>query len=703
MLKRTINKSYLLILLIIFICSLSIFIICGYHSAKTPHSFLPEIPPVLTKNVAFSPNNIYFNNQYYSISIDIYGRVIIKSISGQTIISNISYFSSLENEREKWGLENVKVQKLNDSSFNILGNGSENSIVNILFNTHSQSSRLDIKINTLYKSKSLVNRESLVIDFGVPLSKVFLKNRKIDSSNFESEYWLQQEGVRFGTNESSALIYHTPEVSSLQLKTEKQLLFVNLDFYKDHPYVKMLDKEGDNEKWIDLSESSYSSGMEHSNSFSISLGNISPIIPRLMLVPYGYRAGYVFTEHADGGNIKKQRAAYFGSEDIKYAKDAIGGFVGNKIPVTKSVFYFGSEDTLGEAIIEKNGNKLLLNFLDELYKTGYYDICLHTPEDKNSNSINLQDAIEFMKNRYNTVSWIDHGFYNGSNKEASVAMGFDSTSEYFAANFWKKNQTSYFWSPSIELIAEKNKVSVTDELFKLNFYNAYVNLWRHYLSTKDLKNLSFFKAVNLLFERHSFSFELNNLQSNKNNSLPTPLYWQNPTRTDFIYSWSTYNVNHYNNLSNNKITQEKKQIDNLIQNRGVFIDHEYCVRDVGPNNVIINDNGKLTINPYFNKLLAALDMKRNQGELYLTTIKDLMNYWISLKNISFGYLPDNEIKIFNHNTIPVKGLSLVVNAKNILVDGQIPSIKHLSDELIFWFDIPANSQKTIILNSCKVE
>jgi hypothetical protein len=694
MVKRT---KFALLLFIFLFGSLCIFMISGYETAKKPTSFLPQIPSNIEKNIILSSNKLRIVNENYSLIIDSLGKVNVRSAHGQTIVSSISYFSALENERENWGLKKILVSKLNDSTLNIHGNGPNHSVVNVSFITHRFLPEINVKINTFYKYKSIVDHEALVIGFNVPLSKVYLKNRKIDSTNFESEYWLQQEGVRFGANESSALIYHTPNVSSLQLKTDSRLLFVNLDFYKDHPYVKMLDEKGSEDKWIDLSKSKYLRGSERNNSFTISLGNICPVIPRLMLVPDGYKAGYVFTEHADGGNIKKQRAAYFGSEDITHAQNATGGFVGNKIPVTKSVFYSGPLDSSGEAIIEKNHNTLLLDFLDQLYKTGMYDLCLHTPENYNSNSQTLKEAIRFMKQRYNTVSWIDHGFYNGGNKEASVAEGFDSTSKYFAACYWEKNQTHYFWSPSVELINEKNKVSVTDEFFKLNFYKAYVTLWRHFLSTKDLKTLSFFKAANLLWERKTNKFELNNLQSNLDNSLPTPLYWQHPTRTKLVYLWSTYTVNHYSDLSNDKVIQNEKQINNLIQNRGVFIDHEYCVRDVGPNNVITKKDGKLIINPYFNKYLKILAQKRDEGELDVTTIKDLMDYWISLKSVSFEYSSNNQIKIFNQNNIPVKGLSLVVNANNILIDGQIPSIKRLNNELIFWFDMPPNSEKTIIL------
>jgi len=694
MLKKS---KFLYFLLVILLSSAAVFLSLGYKEAKLPSSFLPKIPSALINNLTLTSEQLQVSNRNYSLKVDAEGKVNIMAANGQTIVSGISYFGALENNKQIWGLKNISVQKLNDSTINIRGYGSNNSIVNISFITNNLLPEIKVRINTLYQEATVINQEALVVDFSQPLSKVYLKNRKIDSTNFEPEYWLQQEGVRFGANETSALVYHTPDVSSLQLNTDNSLLFVNLDYYKDHPYVKMVDEKVSDRNWIDLSNSNYSQGMQRSNSFTITIGNISLVIPRLMLVPYGYEAGYVFTEHADGGNIRTQRAAYFGSEDIANANEATGGFVENKIPVTKSVFYSGPEDSLGEAIKEKNHDTLLLHFLDQIYKTGMYDLCLHTPENSNSNSENLDEAIRFMKTRYNTVSWIDHGFYTGDNKEVSVAEGFNVGSKYFAAGFWEKYQTRYFWSPAVELINEKNKVSVTDEIFKLNFYKAYVSLWQHYISTKDLKKLSFMKSVKLLAERQDNKFELDNLRSEMDNALPTPLFWQHPTRTQLVYSWSTYTVNHYDDLSFEEIRQDEKKVTNLIDNRGVFIDHTYCVRDVGPNNVVIQKDGKLIINPYFNKYLKYLGEKRDQGKLCLTTIKDLMDYWISLKNVSFRYLNNNEIKIFNHNSKPIKGLSLVVNSDKVLINGTVPFMKHTGGETIFWFDIPANGEKTLVL------
>ncbi len=90
---------------------------------------------------------------------------------------------------------------------------------------------------------------------------------------------------------------------------------------------------------------------------------------------------------------------------------------------------------------------------------------------------------------------------------------------------------------------------------------------------------------------------------------------------------------------------------------------------------------------------------RDEGDLHITTIKDLMDYLVLLENISFEYMPDGGIEIYNHNDEPVKGLSLAVHTKNILINGETPSFRHVNDNIIVWFDMPARGQVEMEIQS----
>jgi hypothetical protein len=94
-------------------------------------------------------------------------------------------------------------------------------LVKILLTAHNNIPNIDVNIKTHYSKNTIVRREALVATFDVKVSEVYRKNRQVDVESFDSEYWLQRQGVRFGSGYRSALIYHTPFVSSLQLDTKK--------------------------------------------------------------------------------------------------------------------------------------------------------------------------------------------------------------------------------------------------------------------------------------------------------------------------------------------------------------------------------------------------------------------------------------------------------------------------------------------------
>ena len=99
----------------------------------------------------------------------------------------------------------------------------------------------------------------------------------------------------------------------------------------------------------------------------------------------------------------------------------------------------------------------------------------------------------------------------------------------------------------------------------------------------------------------------------------------------------------------------------LKADRGFFINHGYYVRNGIHDDILIEKNGELLINPYFDEMLAYMDQLRDEGSLYITTVKDIMNYWLLIENITLDYTPDGSIHIINNNEQPVHGLSLALH------------------------------------------
>jgi len=303
----------------------------------------------------------------------------------------------------------------------------------------------------------------------------------------------------------------------------------------------------------------------------------------------------------------------------------------------------------------------------------------------------LEESIRFMKNRYNTITWIDHGFFYGViNREAFVAEGLDSNSIYYAADLWKKYDTRYFWSPQIEFNRIASHVSIKANIKKFKFYRAYVNLWKNFFSPRELREMNPLQAIKELIRRFPNEYESNSLLPSKGDSYPTPLYWQNPTRTNNFYSWATDFVQKFDFHSHNVVENENIALKKLVNDWGIFISHGYYVQNDDSEMIIKDNKGNFIINHYFDKILELIAQKRDEGELYTTTVRDLLNYWIKLDNVSFEYLPNGEIDIINKNNEPIKGLSIALRTDHIKIEGKTLSNKKVGDDSIFWFDINAN-------------
>lgn len=686
---RLLRNIFKIILLVILLSTLLVITILyhGYRAASIPVSYLPEFKDLNLRSKTYDKKKLEINCSWYKLLVDEFGNVSVTTLDGESILSNLKHYSSYVGATNHWGLKNISVKLCSDSTISIVGEGSFRVMKNISLTVQKNKPELKININTRYSVNTIVNREALVASFAVPVNKVFKKNRQIDSTSLDPEYWLENQGVSFGNKLRSALIYHTPYVSSLQLDTKTNVLFVNLEYDLDHPFIHIPFQENGEGKWDDVSKTSYVAGAERNNSFSIWFGDTHQIVPRIMLVPNGYLAGYVFTEHADGGTLKQNRAAYFGSENISKINDATGGFAGHKIPVTKSIFYTDPGFTSGCSILDTPDSPQFLDFIDQLHKTGDYEICLHTPDDEDASRKILQESIKFMKERFNTSTWIDHRMYSGdSNRESIVADGLNSNSIHFAADLWEQYGTHYFWSPAVEMI---RNYSLIENLKKFRFNEVSENLWKRYFSPEEINNLKLNIAIYEMVKRYLNKGEMNSHLPYKGNAYPTPLFWPYPQTSIKFYSWVTDFSKEVSNLSEKKVNIEEKLLNKLITDRGIFINHGYFARNGSKDNVLINKNGKILINPYFDRILELMANMRDKGDLYITTIKDLLDYWVQIENISFEYLPNGVVTVYNNGIEPIKGLSLAVNAGTVRVNGETPKFRKVDDDIVFWFDISA--------------
>lgn len=693
------NMTSRIVLLLFFAVSLFIlyFVITGYVYAKNHRSYIP----VISGESQFeSSETKELSNQWYKLKATKSGIIQVESLEGEVILSNLSYLYEFENEPNSHYFKNISVNLLNDSVMTIMGSVYDDVLVSISLTVCRNRPKMDIAVKTSYLSYKTVVRESLLAEFIAPVSEVYLKNTDIDFKPLAREYWLDKQGVRFGNGAASALIYHTPGVSSLQLNSRKNLLLVNLDYALDHPFIKIPYQANGAGKWIDKSASQYKPGDERYNSFAMYFGSVPEVLPRFMLVPGGYLAGYIFTEHADGGNLRTHRAAYFGSEDITSPKDAIGGFSGHQIPVTKSVFFDEFDDGLNLQPDNSNSERRYLELLDQLDSLGN-EICLHTPEDGNSTRNSMHKSLRLMKERYDSHTWIDHGMFPGNNnREAFSADGLDSTSSYYAVDLWQENNIRYFWSPAVEAIRfAESRASIKASLKTLSFGILFTEFWGRYNFLKLYSDKNIIEAFFTIIHGSFPLLELNSHRPIMGHSFPTPLYWQNPTYSGQFYSWPTeFDYNGVTRkLDSANVHEEKRHLDRLIEKRGVFFNHGYYVRNSEHDEILALHKGELIVNPYFDSILAYMDKKRDNGDLLLTTVRELLDYRLQVENIVLDFKPDGSIDILNNNHQEVRSLALAVRSdpENINLEGAEYHYKQVDDDTIVWFNIPANTAVSI--------
>ena len=610
-------------------------------------------------------DDLLFKNGFYSFySEPGQNSIHITGVKNESILSSTTFYQLLIEpgthdtlklnssagmpEVKKAG--NMTVITWNDSNLYC------NRYINVYCNPESEE--IKFVIRSVYRKDVQVIRDAIIMEPGQPVQKVFRRNTLMDSQNFQDEYWLNKEGAVFGKAENTFFVYHTPGISSIQLNTLKNQLIINLDFFSDHPFQYFPPRDSMMNEKEDRSCSIFREGEMRENYFSVHAGRPVDFIPRLMLNPDGFLAAHIFTEHADWTDLPTHKAVYFGSSEIAKAKAATGGFIKNHIPVTKSVFYSNPDNVLNNQSRHKSifstpiasirGTEGYLIFLNQLYKAGN-EICLHTPDQFTSSRALIEESCKFMKKNFNTVSWIDHGYNNGpkNNREAFVCDGLNPESPYYAKDIWEKYGLRYFWN---------------------SYYEDFVT------------------ADSLFFD---FNGSLMHPYPGFGDAAPAPLYWKNPTRTGNFYSWMTRDLLEMPNPDSWNFHFSPERLNDYVQQRAIKFEHCYPAGSIaGSGYWKENSDQTIFIDPNFEKALERLASYRDQGLINLTTVRDLLDYWIACEHVKFDYTGRTTVKITNENSGEIKGFSCTVNAKKVITEKKIHQ-KIVDDELIFWFDLQA--------------
>ena len=536
--------------------------------------------------------------------------------------------------------------------------------------THGKRIILDC---TLSESCKVLQR-TLVIPFIDSTLTVYRRNHHIDTIQFQSEYYLDREGFTIGEGPRSFTLYHPSNVSSMQLDATHRIAYINLDYWRDHPLIHyplcdtiedyFEDVSCEDIHYVQLEPNEIKLGeiyvaTHDIHYFTVHIGDSIHDLPRIMPVWDGYQSAFIFTEHADWTDLRTHRAVLFGNENITEPEDAVGGFCYFNIPVTKSVFYWNPDNVTNEKISGGRFTELCASIktdkefhklLKTIKKEGF-EICLHSPEVYTTIPSEYPKAMRFMKRNFGTVSWIDHGYNNGpeKNREDMVCDGLLSDSPYYSADLWKKNGVRYLWNAYYE----ENRME------QYNFDSHFVQPFDGY-----------------------------------GDALPNRQITTLPNGDKDFLLWSTPSTLEVNEDHEWYYYFDSIRLQRLVDQHNVFITHVYPAWS-NPHRAFwqYNENGTAVAMPGFNFALSQLAHFRDEKKILPTTVEQYLNYYEKLKSIEYTIIDRNTIQLTNPNEA-IKGLTLLCT-KPIVVEDKIIDFRKVDEGYLVWFDLGRNETVTI--------
>ena len=519
-----------------------------------------------------------------------------------------------------------------------------------------------------------VVRQTLVIPFIDSTLTVYRRNLHVDTTAFQSEYYLDREGFTIGEGARSFTLYHPSKVSSMQLDATHRIAYINLDYWRDHPLIHyplcdtiedyFEDVSCDNIHYVHPDSSEIRLGeiyvaKNDNHYFIVQIGDSIHDLPRIMPVWDGYQSAFIFTEHADWTDLRTHRAVLFGNENITKPEDAVGGFCYFNIPVTKSVFYWNPDNVTNEKIsggrftglcASIKTDKEFYKLLKTLKKEGF-EICLHSPEIYTTIPSEFPKAMRFMKRQFNTVSWIDHGYNNGpeKNREDMVCDGLLPDSPQYAADLWKKNGVRYLWNAYYE----ENRME------QYNFDSHFVQPFDGY-----------------------------------GDALPNRQITTLPNGDKDFLLWSTPSTLEVNEDHEWYYYFDSIRLQRLVDQHNVFITHVYPAWS-DPHRAFwqYNENGTAVAMPGFNFALSQLAHFRDEKKILPTTIEQYLNYYEKIQNIDYVIIKDNTIKLNNRGEA-IEGLTLLCT-KPIVVEGKPIDFRKVDEGYLVWFDLGRHETVTL--------
>lgn len=630
-------------------------------------SFVPKLPAA-QRNSVIAVSTL--SNDHFKLIVDtISKQSLLLSSSNDPIFTSPRFFITYKSKLIE---KSIKELILDKPEAIMISKTSEVSIVEFKFRskianisltyTLKPNNKIEIDYDIIWLKKLFVRQATLSFDYGTKIGKVFTKDLLVDSEILSDEYWLQKEGMLFSGQQEDFLIYRNQKMSSLQLSTTDQRIFFNADFAMDHPYMYFPMMKTSKGYFYDRSCKNYLKGEKLSAEIVITARKKNLPVVRVLKNPGGYDASMVWTEHADYSDMRIQRAVNFGSENQYSADSSRGGFVGHQIPMTKSVFYANPEHQLNSIKDARFSSEAISilgvtgfeEFLLQL-KKHQIEICLHTPDPFTTTTPLAVEAIGYMKNKFGSASWIDHGYDNSplSNREDVVCDGLSPKSKYYLGKNFIDAGVKYFWNNYFEDTA--------------------------------------------IFANGGFYSFFSSPYTGWGSAYPNPEYFNLPNVQNGFYSWTT---NYTLDPADGGLWDyyfSDNRLNDLVQNRTNVILHCYPSRCDSTTGFYTYKNDVIEVEPRFDNVLSKLRKYNDAGKIWLTTIQELMDYRLALEKIKVDYTMDGRCVIFNDSELPIKNVSFATESMIVSAGERPITIKKSGKEKVFIISLGAKEKVVVDL------
>jgi hypothetical protein len=530
-----------------------------------------------------------------------------------------------------------------------------NGVERVKLSLHTDENHgLKVEFESRMRKRCTILRQALVIPFIEKPALVFDEKALAHEPDGKQALYLGQGGFIIGEHDRRITLLQSRQIAAFQLDVAARRLIANLTYAPAHPLIRYPLDEQQNDMFVDLSAPKMRLGQKIHGRFTLWPAQGNPAIPRLMPIPGGAEAAIVWTEHADWTDLRTQRAVHFGSDTIRLPMDAIGGFDKYGIPLTKSVFYHNPENITNS--IASRGlftGKLatldqadFMEFITMLHHSGH-EICLHTPEQHSSKRSWMRQALAATANRFNSISWIDHGYNNhpNANRENLSCDGLIKRSKHYSADLWRRFGINYLWNPALE------------ELRSFDQYGFDANAIIPYPG---------FGPV-----------------------LPVSVFGKHPNVPNFLL-WNTTGTLEMPDDGLWDFQFSPTRLERLMSYHSIWVNHVYPAWTLPRKGFWYFDaDSNLVAMEGLNRALKRLSEIGKTGRLLNTTLANLASYHLALQNIELIPLAGNVLKVINHNPFAISKLSFVATSEKIEIHGCEFNQRRQGKNIYFWFDIPA--------------